>query len=161
MSAASPAIGEPSPTQPTTERDVVAAKAALLTYVARANEVDYDDPVTFEPVYAAVTGEQLKFEIDTHQQFAELAWRREGNSQLTLSELAPASVSDGHVEFAICIDTSDVRFYDADDHEWIRRDNEPVTPMTATVIEADADRWLVALLARREGTPACPPPGTH
>lgn len=135
----SDAVGQPSKVS---ETDVQAAKQAYLDYVDAVGRMDPKDPATFSRAFALATGEQLNDDHAFYSQLADQKWTVTGRPKVAHIDFINAD-SASAIQFDVCMDSSAVRFFDAQGRE---RQASParVQLLTATVTREADGTWLVS-----------------
>lgn len=153
---------EPTPT-PTAvfeseEEAFAAAEETYRAYVEALNEVNLDEPSTFEPLFALTTG---ALNAETRKTFSQMhadGWTVSGP---TLAPVVEARVAEpgnlSVLEVAVCQDVSDVAVIDAEGQSVVSPDRPDMQSMLATLV-ADMDSptgYLIESIKGREGEPQC------
>ncbi|WP_402844388.1 DUF6318 family protein [Microbacterium sp. GXS0129] len=151
--AATP-IYHPATPAPASDADVEAAVAALSNYTDASNHIDWTDASSLEAFYSLSTGNQNQADRRTYSELFEAGWRTEGAVQFSVVGISPDH-RDQQVSLFVCVDVSNLRFFDASGTEQVRTSSSPVRERTAVVVHDPDGQWRVSDLVRREGSTPC------
>lgn len=151
-----PHLPNPSSSTRPAANSTAAAKQAISTYISAVNGIDFTDTATFEAVYETVAGGQRAFEEQQMAALVKNGWTSTGSTLITLIEPIAADDTAGQRTFAVCLDLSDRRYFDANGEEQGAQRSSETQALTMKVIEDDKDNvWRVSESGPREGQPSC------
>ncbi|HET8926940.1 MAG TPA: hypothetical protein VFN24_03830, partial [Microbacterium sp.] len=90
-----------------------AAEATYRAYVAAGNEIDLNDPATFEPVFALTTGDVNSDERKNLSKMAAQGWTVSGDTAVIWVEGTAWIPEDDEVLSRACIDVSAIEVVDS------------------------------------------------
>ncbi|KHK99626.1 hypothetical protein LK09_02740 [Microbacterium mangrovi] len=154
----------PTPTPPFASADAAyrAAEATYRGYVDAGNQVDLDDPKTFEPVYAWLLGDALDTDEEELTAMSAKRWKLSGKYRIDLLQPLPSDTSDplwGDVFLVGCFNVSDIELSDSEGMSVVspsRRDHLPVKISFSRDASTPTGMKIIKI-EDRKGEPACAP----
>jgi hypothetical protein len=139
----------------TDEEAFAAAEATYRAYVDALNEVDLQDPATFEAVYAWTTGELLAEERRTFSQMHADGWTVTGNSEVTF--VTGQHVRRRSVEVAACLRVAEVRLADSAGTSVISPDrpDQSVVRVVLDAARSSPNGLLISAISASDGAVPC------
>ncbi|PZU38309.1 MAG: hypothetical protein DI573_10030 [Microbacterium sp.] len=117
----------------TDDEAFAAAEATYRAYVDALNQVDLQDPDTFEPVYAWLGGQMLASERRLLSQMHADDWAISGNSKVERAW----PITTGEIStIGICLQVSDVRVVDRDGKSVVGSSRPDTQEMQVTVVSS-------------------------
>lgn len=152
---------EPAPTPTPTgfgseEEAFAAAEATYRAYVDALNEVEFDDPTTFEAVLAWTTGAANAADREDFSQYHADKMTLEGEFAVASFAADSWNQSSTAVGANACLDVSGTQIVDADGVSTVSPDRAPIVAVRVDLVEGDTTTGMViSNVTARESTQSC------